>query len=65
MSGTISKGKNGVTISPPESIDAHLLFPGAAEEYVPVLPLTTSRCVSCGAKIAPVTVLVKVASATL
>ena len=32
---------------------------------MPVLPLTTSRCVSCDAKIAPVTVLVRVASAPL
>ncbi|MHB1273785.1 MAG: DUF4160 domain-containing protein, partial [Rhodanobacter sp.] len=44
--------KTGVTISPPESIGTHLLFPGAAEAYVPVLSLTTSRCVSGGAKIA-------------
>jgi hypothetical protein len=57
--------ENGVTISPLGSIGMHLLSPGRAEEYVPVLPLTTSRCVSCGAKIAPVTVLVRAASAAL
>jgi hypothetical protein len=38
-----------------------VLFPGDAEEQMPVLPLTTRRCTSCGAKIAPVTDLVRAA----
>ena len=54
--------KKGVTISPRGSIGAHLLFPDHAEESMSVLPLTASRCVSCGAGIAPVTVLVEAAS---
>jgi len=51
--------KTGITISPSGSTGSHWLFPGLAEESsMPVLPLTTRRCVSCGARIAPVTVLV-------
>jgi len=38
-----SNRNKGVTISPLGSIGMHLLFPGRAEEYVPVLPLTTRR----------------------
>ena len=50
--------KGFATISPPGSTGTHWLFPGVAEESMPVLLLTTRRCVSCGARIAPVTVLV-------
>ena len=53
--------KQWVTISPPGSTGTHVLFPGHAEESMPVLPLTTRCCVSCGARTAPVTVLVEAA----
>ena len=43
---------NGGVISPPQSGDTYSLFLGVAEAQVPVLPLTTSRCVSCGVRIA-------------
>jgi hypothetical protein len=38
-----------------------MLFPVRDEEHRPVLPLTAYRCVFCGAKIAPITVLVRAA----
>ena len=38
-------GKAGVTIPPPESTSTHWLFPGVAEESMPVLLLTTRRVV--------------------